>query len=326
MNQKTQFFRAAVLAWGIAFLATAGNAQPAFPSKPITMVIPFAPGGTSDLVARIMAEKVTATLGQPVIVDNRSGADGILGANTVAKATPDGHTLLQISTTHVILPSLRKDIPYDWKKDLVPVFGQMGVPQLLIVNANSKIQDMKDFAALAKSRPGGLNYGSAGTGTLGQLTSQLIYLGIGAPANHIPYRGLSLAMQAVMGDQVDTAALNFPETLSLVKSGKLRALAITSERRAPELPDVPTLKELGFSEPIATSWTAILAPAGTPERTIKILHDAYAKAVAEPEVAQRLRQMGVEQQTLSPADLQRFMNAEEARWRNVIAKQGVRRE
>jgi tripartite-type tricarboxylate transporter receptor subunit TctC len=317
---------ARLLVMSLALMGAASNAQPAFPTKTITMVIPFAPGGTSDLVARILAEKVSASLGQTVVVDNRSGADGILGAQSVAKAQPDGYTLLQISTTHVVLPSLRQDLPYDWKRDLTPVFGQMGVPQLLVVNAASRIQSTKDLTTLAKSRPGGVNYGSGGTGTLGQLTSLLIFRSLNAPANHIPYRGLGPAMQALMGDQLDSAVLNLPETLPLIKAGKLRALAITSEQRSPELPDVPTLKEIGFSDAASLSWTAILAPAGTPEHVIRIVHDAYAKAVAEPDVSQRLKQLGVEYKSLQPAELQRFLNGEEARWREVIVKQGVRRE
>ncbi|MDO9437237.1 tripartite tricarboxylate transporter substrate binding protein [Hydrogenophaga sp.] len=324
MKHNKTFFRTPLLALALACTVPLAQAQATFPTKPIIMVIPFAPGGTSDLVARIMATKVSAILKQSVIVENRSGADGILGASSVAKAPPDGHTLLQISTTHVILPSLRKDLPYDLKRDLVPVYGQMGVPQLVVVNATSKVQNMKDLTALAKSRTGGLNYASGGTGTLGQLTSQMVYQEMGAPANHIPYRGLAPAMQALMGDQVDTAALNLSETLPVIQGGKLRALAITSAQRSPDLPDVPTLKELGFPEPVLTSWTAILAPAGTPDSAIKILNDAYAKAVADPEVAQRFRQLGVENHSLSAAELQTFLNAEEARWRNVFAKQGVR--
>jgi tripartite-type tricarboxylate transporter receptor subunit TctC len=194
------------------------------------------------------------------------------------------------------------------------------------VGPNSKVHSTNDLAALAKSRPGGVNYGSAGAGTLGQLTSLFIFKGMNAPANHIPYRGLGPAMQALMGDQLDSAVLNFPETLPLIKAGKLRALAITSEQRSPELPDVPTLKELGFAQPVASSWTVILAPAGTPERTIRILHDAYAKAADEPETKQRLKQMGVDYKPLELPELQRFLDGEEARWREVVVKQGVRRE
>jgi tripartite-type tricarboxylate transporter receptor subunit TctC len=340
MHGLNSMIRSGLVAVGAALIGTANAqpanpqsastqsaiTQPAFPTKTVTMVVPFAPGGTSDVVARILAEKLSTVLGQSVVVDNRSGADGILGAQSVAKAPPDGHTLLQISTTHVILPSLRQDLPYDWKRDLTPVYGQMGVPQLLVVNAASKVQSTKDLAALAKSRPGGVNYGSGGAGTLGQLTSLLIYRGLNAPANHIPYRGLAPAMQALMGEQIESAVLNFPETLPIIKGGKLRALAITSEQRSPELPDVPTLKELGFAEPVAASWTAILAPAGTPERTVRILHDAYAKAASDPDVKQRLKQLGVEHRAMDPPELQRFLNAEEARWRDVITKHGVRRE
>lgn len=326
MKLSMTFLAPALIATSVALAAPAAHSQPAFPSKAVTMVVPFAPGGTSDLVARLLGEKVSAQLGQTIVVENRSGADGLLGAGSVAKAAPDGHTLLQISTTHVILPSLRQDLTYDWKKDFVPVFGPLGVPQLLVVNANSKAHSLNELGALAKSRTGGVNYGSGGTGTLGQLTSLLIFKGLNAQANHIPYRGLAPAMQALMGEQIESAVLNFPETLPMIKGGKLRALAITSEQRSPELPDVPTLKELGFTEPIATSWTAILAPAGTPERVVKILHDAYAKAMNEPDIKQRMKQLAVEYRPLDLPALQRVLNAEEARWREVITKNGVQRE
>jgi tripartite-type tricarboxylate transporter receptor subunit TctC len=316
------FRKAAGAALALAVLvaaATMSHAQTAaFPTRAITVIVPFAAGGTADIVARVLGEKVAADLGQPVLVDNRAGGNGIIGAQAVARARPDGHTVLQISTTHVILPSLRHDMPYDWKKDLVPLFGNTEVPQVIAVSGKSNIRSMADLAAAGRALPDGLNYASGGTGTLGHLTSALVVQNMKVKATHVAYRGLSPAAQAVLGEQAHFATLNVPEVQELAKAGSLRLLAVTSEQRLPYLADVPTLKELGFPEPVSVSWTANLVPANTPPEIIDRLQKAYAKASADPAVRERLGKMGVELRTLNGPELGRFMVEQEARWRRVI--------
>ncbi|HSV83073.1 MAG TPA: tripartite tricarboxylate transporter substrate binding protein [Ramlibacter sp.] len=318
---------AAVLAAAAFGAAPAALAQTAgFPGKPITVVVPFAAGGTADVVARVFGEKVGAELGQPVLVDNRAGGNGIIGAQAVARARPDGYTILQVSTTHVILPSLQANLPYDWKKDLVPLFGNTEVPQVITVSGKSNIRTMADLAAAGKATPDGLNYASGGTGTLGHLTSALVVQNMKIKATHVAYRGLSPAAQAVLGEQAHFATLNVPEVLELAKAGSLRLLAVTSEHRLPYLPEVPTLKELGFSEPISVSWTANLVPANTPPEVIERLQKAYAKAAADPAVRERLGKLGVELRSLNGPELGRFMSEQEARWRRVVEDNKIKME
>jgi tripartite-type tricarboxylate transporter receptor subunit TctC len=322
--------KAACAALAIAAVLVGGTAaraqSPAYPTRTITLIVPFAAGGTSDVVARVLAERMSADLGQSVIVENRSGGNGIIGAQAAARSRPDGYTVVQVSTTHVILPSLRQDIPYDWKRDLTPVFGVLGVPQTIAVNGKSSIRSMTDLVATANAMPTGINYASGGTGTLGHLTSALVVQALKVRAVHVPYRGLAPAGQAVLGEQAQFATLNIPEVLELAKSGALRLLAVTSEQRLPDLPDVPTLKELGFAEPVSVSWTANLVPANTPADIVERLHNAFAKAVSEPGTKERLSKMGVVVNAMKGAELGRFMNDEATRWRRVIEENQIKLE
>lgn len=327
MNKQFGKATAALAIAGLVAAATVAQAQTApFPSKPITVIVPFAAGGTADVVARVLGEKVGADLGQPVMVDNRAGGNGIIGAQAAARARPDGHTVLQVSTTHVILPSLRQDMPYDWKKDLVSLIGTTEVPQVITVSGKSSIRSMAELAAAAKALPDGLNYASGGTGTLGHLTSVLVAQNLKVKATHVAYRGLAPAAQAVLGEQAHFATLNVPEVLELAKAGSLRLLAVTSDQRLPYLPEVPTLKELGFTEPVSVSWTANLVPANTPPEVIDRLQKAYAKASADPAVRERLGKIGVQLRTLTGPELGRFMSEQEVRWRRVIEDNKIKLE
>jgi tripartite-type tricarboxylate transporter receptor subunit TctC len=294
----------------------------AFPTRTMTLVVPFAPGGTSDLLARLFAQKMTILLGKSMIVINKSGADGAIGARFVATSDPDGHTLVQISTSHVILPSLRKQ-PYNWRKDLTPVYGWLGVPQFLVVNSKSSVHSIKDLVALAKSHAGGVNFGSGGTGTLGHLTGVELLKGAGVAFNHIPYRGLGPEMDALLANQLDVGVQNYTELLPQAKAGTLRPIAVTSEQRMPELPEVPTAKELGVPDATSDSWTVIMVPTGTPQPVIKTLHDSFAKVVSEPDVQARLKALGVDCKPLDLQQLQQFLNSEAVRWQQVIEKNGV---
>jgi tripartite-type tricarboxylate transporter receptor subunit TctC len=314
-------------ALGAALLACAAQAQPAaFPSRPVTVIVPFSAGGTADVLARVLAEKVGAELGQPVVVDNKSGGDGIIGAQAAARARPDGYTLLQVSTAHVILPSLRQDIPYDWRRDFVPVFGASGVPQAVVVSGKSNIRSLADLATAARTAPAGINYASVGTGSIIQLTAARLVQALKLKATHVPYRGLSNAVQAVLGEQVQFTVVNMPDVIEQVKAGTLRLLAVTSEQRLPYLPNVPTLAEQGFADATVASWSAYVAPASTPPEIVERLHLAYAKAAADPAVRERLGKLGLAFNMMSGPQLGKFMADEAARWRRVIEDNHIKLE
>ena len=312
-----------------AFLVGGGTAQAQsapFPTKPVTLVVPFAAVGTADVVARVLAEKVSADLGQSVLVDNRTGGGGLIGAQAVARARPDGYTLLQISTAHVILAGLRQDLPYDLKHDFAPVFGTSAVPQALAVNAKSNTRSIPDLVATAKSMAGGINYSTGGTGSLSHLTSARLVQALKVNATPVPYRGLSGAAQAVLGNQVQFTIVNIPDVIELANSGDLRLLAVTSEQRLPNLPNVPTMAELGFPDLTSASWTSYLAPAGTPSDTIDRLYTAFAKAASDAGVQERLGKLGVVTRARNGAELGRFMNDESGRWRRIIEENQIKLE
>jgi tripartite-type tricarboxylate transporter receptor subunit TctC len=298
----------------------------AYPSRPITVIVPFAPGGSADVLARVLGERAGAELGQAVVVDNRSGGDGVIGAQAAARARPDGYTILQLSTAHAILPSLRANMPYDLKRDFVPVFGATGVPQALAVSAKSNIRSLADLAAAAKAMPNGINYASGGTGSISHLTAARVVQSMKAKATHVPYRGLSNAVQAVVGDQVQFTVVNIPDVLELTRSGALRLLAVTSEQRLPYLPNVPTLAELRFPDAHVVSWSAYVAPVNTPPEVIARLHGAYTKAASDPAVHERLAKIGVTVRTMSGSDLGRFLEEEAVRWRRVIEENDIKLE
>lgn len=318
MIEPTRKLASAALAITIALCGAAQAQNAAFPTHAMTIVIPFPPGGTSDVLARLMGEKVTADLGQPLVVVNKSGGDGIIGAEFVARSKPDGYTTVQISTTHIIVPSLRKDMPYDWKTDFTPIFGPSGVPEVLAVSGKSNFHSIDDLIAYAKNTSGGINYASSSTGSTPHLLAAQLVQRLKMKATHVPYRGLTPEAKAIMGGEVQFGMLNAPDIMDLVKSGNLRLLAITSDTRASYLPDVPTMKELGYPELTATSWTVILAPAGTPPDVAKRLHDAFAKAVATPDLKARLDEMGVNVGNMNTADLSRFLNDESERWHRTV--------
>jgi tripartite-type tricarboxylate transporter receptor subunit TctC len=319
MSKLKKLLRAGIAGMAAMLLACCVHAQSgSFPSRPVTVIVPFAAGGTADVLARVLGERVGAELGQPVIVDDKSGGDGIIGAQAVARAQPDGYTLLQVSTAHVILPSLRTEIPYDWRRDFVPVFGASGVPQVVAVNAKSGIHSLADLALAAQSRPQGINYASGGTGSISHLTAARLVQALRIKATHVPYRGLSNAVQAVLGGQVQFTVVNMPDAIEQARAGTLRLLAVTSEQRLPYLPDVPTLAEQGFAEPVISSWSAYVAPAHTPPDVVERLRAAYAAAAADRTVRDRLGKLGLAIHPMSGPELGKFMAEEAARWRRVI--------
>lgn len=291
--------------------------QGAFPNAPVKVIVPFAAGGLSDLVARILGEKVAADIGQPVVVENRTGAGGSIGTKAVIAARADGHTLLSMSAANAILPLLHENV-YDWERELAPVIGIGTVPYAIAVNAKSNLRSINDLVAAAKVMQGGINYASGGTGSPSHLAPARLAKELKVDATHVPYQGLAGAVQALLGNQVQFICATTADVTRLVKSGDLRLLAVTSEQRLPELAETPTMMELGFADFHPSTWYAFMAPARTPTAVIDRLQGAFAKAAADPGVQERLRALGLTIAPKSGADLERFMREDVARWRRVI--------
>lgn len=327
MKNRSVILRAALAAASWLVIASAAQAQPAaFPTRPVSLIVPWGAGGTADVVARVLAERMSGDLGQPVLVENRPGANGTIGAQAVARAKPDGHTLLSISTTHTIVPTLLKEAPpYDILRDFALVFGTTEVPQVVIVNGKSNIRSMADLQALGKATAGGINYGSSGSGTLSHLTSVRLLQDLKLEGTHAPYKGLGPLTQAVLGNQIVFATVNVSEVVELAKAGNLRVLGVTSEQRLPSLPDVPTLSEQGLvKDLVATSWTAYVAPANTPAAVVDRLQAAFVKAAADPGVQERVGKLGVQIKSKSRAELAGHLQDQTERWRRLIEQNQIK--
>jgi tripartite-type tricarboxylate transporter receptor subunit TctC len=251
-----------------------------FPHKPMKIIVPFAAGGSTDMVARLLAERMTHLLGQPVMVENRAGGGGTLGADAVAKAAPDGHTLLMATvSTHGASPAIYKKIPYDPIKDFQPITNVMSVPSVLAVNPAVPAKTLKEFIALAKASPGKYSFATPGIGSLGHANVENFAHLAGIDMLHVPYKGAGPAMNDVLGGQVDVLTDNLPSSLPHIQSGKLRALAVLSPKRAKMAPDVPTYRELGFEDLTEGGWFGLMAPAGTPQPIVKKLMETAHKAM-----------------------------------------------
>ena len=312
----------------IAVLTMAGPAGAQdYPTKPIRLVVPFAAGGATDVLARLVGERLTASLGQQVVVDNRPGAGGNIGSDIVARAEPDGYTILMGAVgTHAINPSLYPKMPYDPVKDFAPVTLVASVPNVLVVNPEVPANSVQELIDLAKAKPGELNFASSGNGTSIHLSGELFKAMTGTDIVHVPYKGSGPAVTDLLGGQVQMMFDNMPSSLPHVKAGKLRALGVTSAARSPALPEVPTIAEAGVPDYDATSWFGIQAPAGTPEPVVARLQGAIVQALGEPEMRQRMADLGAEPVGDTPAEFGRFIAAEIAKWAKVVNDAGVKLE
>ncbi len=305
-------------------LSPSALAQP-FPSKPLRIVVPFPAGGTTDVLARAVAQKLTETLGQPVVVDNRPGAGGNIGAELVAKSPPDGYTLLMGTVgTHAINPGLYPKMPYDHVRDFAPVILVAGVPNVLVVNPSLPVNSVQELIVYSKANPGKLNFASSGNGTSIHLSAELFKTMAGVQIMHVPYKGSAPALQDLVGGQVQLMFDNLPSSLALIKGGKLKALAVTSSARAAALPDVPTLAESGLPGFEASSWFGLLAPAGTPQPAIATLNAEVAKWLATPEAREKLLAQGAIAAGGTPEDFTRHIAAETAKWQKVVKESGAK--
>jgi tripartite-type tricarboxylate transporter receptor subunit TctC len=307
----------------VAPLALAQGAA-SYPAKPIRLVVPFPAGGTTDILARAVAQKLSEAWGQQVIVDNRPGAGGNIGSDLVAKSAPDGYTLLMGTVgTHAINPSLYAKMPYDHVKDFAPVILVAGVPNVLVVNPSLPVHSVQELIAYAKANPGKLNFASSGNGTSIHLSGELFKTMTGVQMTHIPYKGSAPALTDLVGGQVELMFDNLPSSLPFIKAGRLRALAVTSGTRAAALPDLPTLAESGLAGFEASSWFGVLAPAGTPRDIVAKLNGAIATWLASPEAREKLSSQGAIAAGGTPDAFARHIAAETVKWAKVVKASGA---
>ena len=294
-----------------------------WPSRPIRMVVPLSPGGFADVPGRILAARLSSLLGYNVFVENRPGAGGTIGADFVAKSAPDGYTLLFTGTPHVISAWIYKKLPYDPLKDFEPVALVASGPYVLVVNPQLPVHSIRELIAAAKAQPGKIDYASSGNGSAQHLVSALFASMAGIELNHVPYKGSGPAMQDLLGGQVKVSFAGIPNVLPHVKAGRLRALAVSTPQRSPDLPDVPTAAEAGVPGYQATLWLNLAAPAGTPGEIVQRLYAETAKALQDAELQQSFRAAGVEASPMSPQELAGFMRAEYEKWGKVVRDTGA---
>ena len=295
-----------------------------FPSRQITVIVPFPAGGGNDTFARLISQKLSVALGRAVIVDNRTGASGNIGAEAVVRSAPDGYTLLYPASAIATSVALNSKLSFDPQRDLAPVSMTALIPLVLVTHPSLPVRSVKELLALAKSKPGALTYGSGGAASSGQLAAELLKLKTGIVANHIPYRGAAPAQTALMGGEVQFAFLVIPLVREYLKSGKMRALGISTRTRSSVLPDIPTLQEAGIADYEALQWHGFFAPAKTPSPVIERLHREIVKALAAPEMKARFASEGAEIVGSSPREFATFFQAEVTKWTDVLKRSGAK--
>ena len=318
-------FARPVLAGCIACLAPALAAAQSYPTRPITLILPYAAGGNTDVIARTIAHRLEQRLGQSVVVETRLGAASVIGAAYVARSAPDGYTILiGTSTTMAINVSIYKSLPYDPTKDLVPLALIAGVPFMLVVNPALPVQSVQDLVAAAKSRPGGLSYASNGHGGAAHLFAELLKANLGIEMIHVPYKGLMPGLTDVIAGHVDMMFSDFATALPLVKDGKLRALGVSTAQRVGPAPEIPPLAEVGMPGFDASSWQMMIAPAGLPQPVLDRLNTELRAIMRDPEIQKDFADRGlVPLQSGSTEELQRFVKSEIVRWGKVVEQAGA---
>jgi tripartite-type tricarboxylate transporter receptor subunit TctC len=307
-----------LLAW-LSALAQAQN----FPSRPIRFVVPIAPGGGADLVARVIAERLSRNLGQQVVVENRAGGGTVIGTESVARSAADGYTwLLGTATSHAINASLLKKLPYDPVKDFAPIALVAVLPQIIVIHPALPATSLKDFIALAKKRPGEILFGSPGNGSNNQLGAEMLNIVTGIKTLHVPYKGAGPAITDLLAGHLQYMFTTVPPALPQVKAGRLRALAVASAKRSTLLPDLPTTAEQGARGVEAASWNGILLPAGAPREIITRLHAEIGAVMKQPEVIERLAGAGVEPAMMTPEEFAAYIESETARYAKVVKASG----
>jgi len=294
-----------------------------FPSKPIRLIVPFPAGGPNDIIARVVGQRMSELIRQPVLIDNRGGQAGVLGTDAVAKANPDGYTIgITSASSLAISPSMEK-VPYDARKDFAPVTLVVTVPEMLVVTSNVPAKNMDELVALAKAQPGTLNFASAGVGGLPHLAGELLKLTAKIDIVHVPYRGAAPAINDLLGQQVQMTFLDLPVILPHIKAGTLRPIALGARARAPTAPDVPTTAEVGMPDLLIENWYGMIAPAKTPDKIVASLNRIANEAMADPGVKQKLADQGLTVAGDTPEHFRGFIETETAKWAKVIKDAGV---
>lgn len=333
MKKITSFARSLLLplaALGLALVMGPSNAQSAWPNKPVKIVVPFAPGGTTDILARAVAPELTKAFGQSFVIENRAGAGGNIGAEQVAKSAPDGYTLLMGTVgTHGINKSLFAKLAYDPQKDFAPITLVAGVPNVMVMNAERAkslgINSVPDFIAYARKRPGQLNMASSGNGTSIHLAGELFKASTGIYMTHIPYGGSAPALVGLLSNQVDVMFDNLPSSMPHIKSGKLKAFAVTSSQRSGALPDVPTLEDVGKLKGFeASSWFGLLAPAGTPPDIVNRIQQEVAKSLNTAAIKEKMLGQGAIPSGNTPQEFARLIDSEITKWAKVVKDSGAK--
>jgi len=322
MRQVKKIIRPLLCA--LAFTACAAQAQGSFPTQPIRMIVGFPPGGISDVVARAVANEASTVLGQTIVVENRPGAGTTIASDVVARAKPDGYTLLfQDLTTHAINASLYTKLPYDTQKDFTPVAMVSSTPLLLVVNASSPVKSVAELNQRIQEKPDTYFFGSSGNGTIIHLASEMMNAAVGNQIEHIPYKGSAALVTSIISGDIEYAFSSMPPALSQVQAGKLRALAVTTPERVAVMPDIPTVREAGVPAAELTLYSGVLAPAGLPQEVLTKLNDAFRKAVESPSIISTFEQMGATPLAATPEEIETLMSAEIPKYGAVIKAAGI---
>jgi tripartite-type tricarboxylate transporter receptor subunit TctC len=310
----------------IASLAAGASFAQDYPSRPVRMVVPFSPGGSTDTLARIVGQKLTERSGQPVIIENRAGAGGHIGADQVAKSAPDGYTLLLGGVPHAISASLYSKLPYDLARDLKAIAEVASFPSAIVLHPSLPANSVKELIALARARPGQLSFGSAGIGSPNHLALELFQAMAGVSMVHVPYKGSGQLVGDLLAGQVQLASMGLPVAMPHVQSGKLRAIAVTGAARSPLLPDVPTVSEAALPGFEVTSWYGVFGPAGLPGDIVVKLNSEIGSAVTAPDVKERLAALGAEPSVKAPDQFARYVRQEITKWAKVVKDSGAKAE
>jgi len=311
--------------WMLVLTAALAHAQD-YPSRPVRIVVPFAAGGPNDIIARLVGQKLAEALGQQVVVDNRPGAGGNIGTDAVAKAAPDGYTLLSAGPGSLIMNPLMAKVPYDTARDFAPVSLMASAPNVLVVHPSVPAATVRELIALARAQPGRLNYASGGTGSSAHLAPALFAAMAGIDLTHVPYKGTGPGLNDLLGGQVQLAIFGIPPLLPHIKSGRLRALAVTGKRRSSELPDVPTVDEAGVPGYEVSPWYGLLAPAGTPPPIVARLASEVTKIVRAADMREKLAAQGAEPGGGTPEEYAAVIRSETVLWTRVIREAGIKSE
>ena len=326
MNRFAPLLRAGLLAAAALSTSLASQAQTPsdYPTKPIKLIVPYPPGGGTDVIARVVQERFQALLGQPVVIENKGGAAGSIGTETAAKAAPDGYTVLFTLSSHTINPSIYPKLPFDTAKDFEPVGMVASLPQILVANMQFAPNTVAEVVALAKAKPGTLSFASVGNGSPGHLAGELLKLRSGTQMTHIPYRGGGPAVTDVMGGQVPLLWVSIPAAAQFVKAGKLKALAVSTTKRSAGFPEVPTMQEAGIADFDVDSWYAMFVPAKTPKSAIDKLNKVINTVVREPEIRDKLLAQGSEGVGGPPEALGKIVDTELVRWAKLAKEASIK--